>query len=501
MSETPFRIVILGGGTAGWMTACLMAERWQKPDARRVRIELVESPDIGIIGVGEGSTPQLKALFDRLGLAERDWMPRADATYKLGIGFEGWSEVRGHARYFHPFPGPVDLHSQPPFIHRARLRRSGFDVPAHPDGWYLATRLASERLGPHPGDAFPFAPSYGYHFDAHRVGEVLRDEAVRRGVVHRQARVDEVAMSADGCVAALRVEGGEAIEGDFFVDSSGFRAMIAEGALGGRFLPFAANLFNDAAVVMPTPSEPTTAIATRATALSAGWAWAIPLTCRIGNGYVYSSSHRTPDAAEAELRAHLGVGDEVQARHLKMKVGRLENSWASNCLAVGLAQGFLEPLEATALHIVQATVEEFMAAFEAGEFTPRHREHFNARIARRYEGVRDYIVAHYRMNRRTDSDYWRANAANPHLSDDLKAMMTAWFTGADLDEEIARLNIGGYYASISWHCLFAGYGVFPDAEKRKPLPPAARLPGIGDMLDRCARNFATHDDQLRAMRE
>lgn len=259
MSAPPFRIVVLGGGTAGWMTACLMAERWLKPGDRPVTITLVESPDIGIVGVGEGSTPQLKALFDRLGLAEADWMPRAHATWKLGIGFEGWSDIAGHDRYFHPFPGPVDLHSQPAFVHRARLRRSGYAVPAHPDGWYLATHLAQCGLGPHPGDGFPFAPSCGYHFDAHRVGQVLRDEAVRRGVIHLQRRVTEIAIGTEGTVEALACDGGDRVAGDFFVDCSGLRSVIAQERLGGRFLPFAANLFNDRAVVMPRPREDTEA--------------------------------------------------------------------------------------------------------------------------------------------------------------------------------------------------------------------------------------------------
>ncbi|TKD52325.1 tryptophan 7-halogenase [Sphingomonas baiyangensis] len=483
------------------MTACLMAERWLRPGARPVEILLVESPDIGIVGVGEGSTPQLKALFDRLGIAEAEWMPRADATYKLGIGFERWSSDPAHQRYFHAFPGPVDLHTQPAFVARARMRRQGYAVAAQPDDWYLAAHLAERRLGPHPAASFPFAPSYGYHFDAYRVGEVLRDAAVRRSVIHRQARVERVELAENGDVRALVVEGGEAIAGDFFIDCSGFRSVIAQQALGARFVSFADNLFNDAAVVMPTPSEPTTAIATRATALSAGWAWAIPLTTRIGNGYVYASAHVGADAAEAELRAHLGVGDDVPARHLKMKVGRVADSWTRNCLAAGLAQGFLEPLEATALHIVQATADEFVAAFDAGGFTPQHRDRFNARIARRYEGVRDYIVAHYRMNLRTDTDYWRANAANEHLSDDLKAMMTAWFTGADLEAAIAERDIGGYYASISWHALFAGYGVFPPADRLKPLPPGHAAPEIGDLLARSAINFASHDEQLAQLRE
>ena len=294
----PLRIVILGGGTAGWMTACLFAERWLRPGARPVTITLVESPEVGIIGVGEGSTPQLKALFDRLGLAEAEWMPRANATYKLGIRFDGWSRRAGFDSYFHPFPGPVDLHTEPAFKAACTAMRRGVRADAHPDRYFLATALAAARQGPHPAANFPFEPSYGYHFDAHAVGQVLRDAAVRRGVTHLERHVTRVVVDAEGEVAALECRDGEAIAGDFFVDSSGFRAVIAEQALGARFIPFADNLFNDRAVVMPTPlPDGGTPVATRSTALSAGWAWAIPLTHRVGNGYVYSAAHLSEDAA------------------------------------------------------------------------------------------------------------------------------------------------------------------------------------------------------------
>ncbi|MBL8651915.1 MAG: tryptophan 7-halogenase [Sphingopyxis sp.] len=489
VSETPpFRIVILGGGTAGWMTACLFAKQWRG----RGEVIVIESPDIGIIGVGEGSTPQMKAFFDTLGIAEAAWMPACDATYKLGIRFDGWSAVG--ADYFHPFPGPLDLHTQPQFVRNAALRRAGVDVPANPDLFYLAPRLADAGMGPHPTENFPFEISYGYHFDAFKVGAFLRDHAVKLGVTHLPRKVDAVRVDADGQVTALILDDGEAIAGDFFVDCSGFRAMIAEGALGVRFLPFADNLFNDRAVVMPTPHADGVPLvtATGSSAMSAGWRWTIPLTSRVGNGYVFSSRYIDPDAAEAELRSALGVGEDVAARHLQMKVGRLADSWTGNCLAMGLAQGFIEPLEATALHIVMATAQEFIAAFEGGGFTAQHRSVFNQRIAARYEGIRDYIVAHYRMNQRTDAgEYWRDAAAMEALSDDLKAMITAWFTGADLDEAIAQLGIGAYYGSISWHCLFAGYGVFPDAAKMRPPPDGlGDTAAVADFLRRASMNFA-----------
>jgi tryptophan 6-halogenase len=485
--------VILGGGTAGWMAACLLAKAWPQH-----HLTVLESPDIGIIGVGEGSTPQLKAFFDKIGLSEAEWMPKCNATYKAGISFHRWSERPGFKSYFHPFHTQLDGFTEPQFAFHTRARRTGRDVPAHPDRFFLPTRIADERRAPLAPTNFPFDVGYGYHFDAMLAGHVLRDHATKRlGVTHLERTVSEVVLDQSGNVAALQVVNDEAISGDFFIDCSGFRGAIIQKALNERFIPFADNLFNDRAVAMPTPNdEGDIPSETRATALSAGWAWRIPLTNRAGNGYVYSSCYIDPSKAETELRAHLGLLDsKVEARHLQMNVGRVERTWVKNCLAVGLSQGFIEPLEATALHIVQATVEGFIEAFEQGGMTNDHEAEFNETIAGRYEGVRDYIVAHYRMNQRSDGDYWRDNARNDNLSDNLKSVMTAWFTGADLTAEIHRLDIARYYSSLSWHCLLAGYGTFPPDEKLTASLDSLDLADMGyidKFIGGCAQNFPSH---------
>ncbi len=488
------RIVVLGGGSAGWITALLLNHEWA---ARGGTVTVIESPDIGIIGVGEGSTPQLKAFFDHIGIAEADWMPACDATYKLGIRFTGWSERPGYESYFHPFPGPVDLHTEPGFIQNCALVRRGFDVPAHPDRFFLASRLAAAGSGPHPARNFPFPPSYGYHFDAYKLAALLREHAVKRGITHLQHRVARVELTDEGDVAALACDDGMRVEGDLFVDCSGFRAMIAGDALGGKFVSFADNLFNDRAVVMPTPPTGAFHPQTGAIAMKAGWRWHIPLTSRVGNGYVYSSRHISDDDAETELRAAIGTQDcDLDARVLHMKVGRQASSWNRNCLATGLAQGFLEPLEATALHIVIATAMEFVRAYESGGFTARNRDGFNDAIAARYDGIRDYIVAHYRLNQRGGTKYWRDNAANANLSDGVKAMMTAWFTHRSLAEANDAAYPQRYYSDASWHCLFAGYGSFPPGDRMRPVPGG--VDGVGDCdmgridstLIACAENFS-----------
>lgn len=497
MNGARHRFVILGGGTAGWMAACLIAHRL----GARAEVTLVESPEIGIIGVGEGSTPQFKAFMDELGIAETDWMPRCNATYKNGIRFAGWSDAPGFESYFHPFQTELDDHTAPAFFFHTRARRTGRDAFAHPDRFFLPGHLAQHHLGPVAPENFPFEIGYGYHFDAHLVGEFLRGHAVDKlGVTHLARRIEGVRHHEDGDIAALVGEDDTLIPGDMFLDASGFRAALIQQALGEPFESFSGNLFNDAAVAMPNPrSRSPTDCETRAAALSNGWAWRIPLTNRTGNGYVYASSYLDADAAETELRRHLGLLDaDVAARHLKMKVGQVSRSWARNCLAIGLAQGFIEPLEATALHIVHSTVSGFLDAYDVGQFTRAHADSFNAAIHARYEGIRDYIVCHYRVNRR-QGQYWQDNARNQDLSDNLKAVMTAWFRGEELDAVVRDLGIERYYAPLSWHCLLAGYGQFPDAARL--VPPEADLP-LSDLarIDRfitgCALNFAPHDELL-----
>lgn len=499
MNPGRHRFIILGGGTAGWMAACLIAKRC----GPLAEVTLVESPEIGIIGVGEGSTPQLKALFDELGIAEAEWMPRCNATYKNGIRFHGWSDAPGFESYFHPFQGELDSHTAPAFFLHTRARRTGRDVPAHPDRFFLSTKLAEARLGPLPSENFPFELGYGYHFDSHLVGEFLRDHATNQlGVRHLPRKVEGARRDESGDIAALALAEGEELEGDFFVDASGFRAALIQQALEEPFESFASNLFNDAAVAMPSPRDEgaATPCETSSIALRNGWMWRIPLTGRTGNGYVYSSRYLDADAAETELRTKLGLLDaDVPARHLKMRVGQVRRSWVSNCLAIGLAQGFIEPLEATALHIVHSTVSGFLDAYLAAGFGREHAEDFNAAIHDRYEGIRDYIVCHYRMNRRTDTAYWRDNAANQALSDPLKAVITSWFRGGDLEAEVHALGIERYYAPLSWHCLLAGYGQFPDAGKlRLPEPGLALsdLARIDRFIERCAMNFEPHDALL-----
>ena len=493
-------IVILGGGTAGWMTANLLQKKWRQ---RGIQISVVESPDIGIIGVGEGSTPLLKEFFDSLEISESEWMPQCNATYKNGISFNDWSTVPGYESYFHPFPCSLDFATFGFLYKYTELRRKGADVLAHPNRFSLMAGLTERKLAPLPAENFPFHFQYGYHFDSVLIGKFLREKAKESGVSHIEATVEKVEQESDGSIKSLLLNTGQIISGDFFVDCSGFASILLQKTLKVPFVSFSENLFNDSAVAIPTDIETEIPAETLSTALSNGWAWKIPLTNRFGNGYVFSSKYCSPDEAETELRSHLNILEsDVEARHLKMKVGRVQETWAKNCVAVGLSQGFIEPLEATALQFVYSTIEQFSQALEEGNFSGKNRDEFNARMNANFEGVRDYIVLHYKTNSRSDSQYWMDNRENQKISDNLRAMIECWYAIEDTQEALTRLNIGSYYSQRSWTCLLAGVGVFPKQENlvtpdKENVGMAMKdLEYVDDFIKGCSMNFESHGKLL-----
>ena len=493
-------IVILGGGTAGWMTANLLQKKWRQ---RGIQISVVESPDIGIIGVGEGSTPLLKEFFDSLEISESEWMPQCNATYKNGISFNDWSTVPGYESYFHPFPCSLDFATFGFLYKYTELRRKGADVLAHPNRFSLMAGLTERKLAPLPAENFPFHFQYGYHFDSVLIGKFLREKAKESGVSHIEATVEKVEQESDGSIKSLLLNTGQILSGDFFVDCSGFASILLQKTLKVPFVSFAENLFNDSAVAIPTDIETEIPAETLSTALSNGWAWKIPLTNRFGNGYVFSSKYCSPDEAETELRTHLNILEsDVEARHLKMKVGRVQETWAKNCVAVGLSQGFIEPLEATALQFVYSTIEQFSQALEEGNFSGKNRDEFNARMNANFEGVRDYIVLHYKTNSRSDSQYWIDNRENQKISHNLRSMIECWYAIEDTQEALTRLNIGSYYSQRSWTCLLAGVGVFPKQEnlvtpdEGKVGMAMKDLKYVDDFIKGCSMNFKSHGKLL-----
>ncbi len=465
------RILIVGGGTAGWMTAALFAHAWAE---RGFEISLLESRAIGTIGVGEGSTPKMRRFFESLGISEAEWMPACNATYKCGIRFPDWSTRKGYQSYYHPFFSHDDDATIRAFFQNATIRARNFDVHAHPDAFFVSNFLACEGRAPLPRPGSGYSTDYAYHFDASLIGEFLKRYAVERGVRHLVDTVTEVTRHENGDLAAVRTEDRGTIAADFFVDCTGFAGLLIGKTLGVPFLSYKDILFNDRAVAMPTALDDDAPLPSQtvSSAFKCGWAWKIPLTNRFGNGYVFSSDFIDEDAAERELREHLGMLDsEVEARHLKMRVGRVERCWANNCLAVGLAQGFIEPLEATALMIVQDTVETFVQRYEQGGFSDRFRADVNEKMNLIFDGVKNYIFMHYKLNTRDDSEYWIANRENEHVTDDVARILEVWDKGGDLLGELRNQAMRLVYSPTSWYCILAGMGRFP----RRPKKPKKKL--------------------------
>lgn len=488
-------IVIVGGGTAGWMAANLFIKKWS---GQGISITLVESPEVGIIGVGEGSTPTLKRFFELIEVKESEWMPQCNATYKTNISFKGWSPKSGIKQYSHPFPTQVDNFTKRAFMVNCRTRRLGLDTHVEPQSFLLNGQLALQGKGPKTPENFPFKIEYGYHFDSHLLGNFLSDLAITRGVFHKTAHIAEVKNDLNGNITQLLTTEHEVIDGDFFIDCTGFSGLLMKKNLDVKFNSFKDNLFNDSAIVMPSEITERIPSETVSTALSAGWAWKIPLTQRFGNGYVYSSDFISDDAAEIEFRKHLGLLDcKNECRKLKMTVGQLSQHWSHNSIALGLSQGFIEPLEATALHLVQISIELFISKFEDGNFTTKYRDDYNKQMSERFERVRDYVVAHYKLNTREDSEYWRENRNNKHLSNELLQLLDVWFKREDLSIEIEKNNLSTHFDSVSWHCLLAGYGAFP--------PLAMNQPGKGclyqdqhvqEFIQGCSLNFSNHNENI-----
>ncbi len=485
------KILVVGGGSAGWMAALLIAHSVKD---KGIQVAVIESETVGVIGVGEGSTPVMKRFFDTLDIKENEWMPECNATYKSGIAFDGWSTKAGHASYFHPFVTMVDNLTLPPFINNVKARLQGADVCALPNKFFLSAQLADNCLAPIADHNFPFFTTYGYHFDAMLLGKFLRKKALQAGIEHIKAHIDHARLDEKGNIAAVSLADGSELAADFFVDCSGFSALLIDKALKTPFVNYADNLLNDSAIAMPTDIGDKIPTLTVSTAMKHGWAWKIPLQNRYGNGYVYSSAFTTADQAETELREKIGMLDsDTPARHLKMKLGRVEKHWNKNCLAVGLSQGFLEPLEATALYLTQMTAAIFCLFLEKGDMSEQAQQVYNQEINDYFDGHRNYIIAHYKTNTRTDTEYWKANAANLHkMPDSLKHIFSTWLEGRDLGDEIRRQNIEKYYPVASWYALLAGMGIFPEADKASTGAMQNQSEPLGDFIQRCALNFRDH---------
>jgi hypothetical protein len=464
MLVKPKSVLIVGGGTAGWVAANLLMHAW--PDTK---VSLIESADVGIIGVGEGGTPYLKQFFKKLNIDESEWMAACDATYKVGISFEGWSGVKGYDSYFHPFFSVLDKPPAELFFHNCGLKRRGYEADANPDNYFITAELARAGMNPVSNHA-SVDIDYAYHFDSAKLGKFLAKKAKFKGLTHIIDHVVDVKYDQNNAITCVTGAKSGDLQADFFIDCSGFKGLLINELQKSNYKSYQDNLLNNAAVAIQTPYQPYQQLKpqTRSVALTNGWMWNIPLQSRQGNGYVYSDNHMSPDQAELELRQQLNISDneDVNARHLKMRIGRLENHWHQNCLAVGLSQGFIEPLEATALMITQLTIEQFIESYEIKNVKCNTAiDQFNKRINTVFDGVREYIVAHYQLSKRQDTDYWKDNQFNQHSPKVYTEILKAWESGGDVESTLNQYKSELVYLRPSWYCILAGMGRFPSKLK------------------------------------
>lgn len=468
MNAPPRHIIIVGGGTAGWMAANLLAHHFSK---QQIRISLIESTRIGTVGVGEGSTPYLKEFFHQLNIPESSWMPACNATYKCGIRFPDWSTKPGYECYFHPFYNDKDSQLAKHFFSQCNDKRNGESVRAHPDDYFISAALAEQCKAPVTQSGDKDSLVYAYHFDAELLGQFLQQHALDLGVNHIDDKVEQVHRNGTGDIAILETQKHGALRGDFFIDCSGFKGLLIQQTLGEKLISYKQYLFNDSAVAIPTPLTDNAPLPseTLSKALKYGWVWHIPLLNRFGNGYVYSSDYIDGEQAEQELRALLGSkAQDQKALHLHWQPGRIEKHWKNNCVAIGLSQGFLEPLEAPMLFIVQKSIERFIECFVQGNFGAELQDKYNAEINNMIDGTRDYLQAHYALNSRNDSHYWQDNRHNPNLSSTLKRLVQAWSEQGNVDQVLHESMDKLAYLKTSWYCLLAGKGHFPSVNFAEP---------------------------------
>ncbi|MXP28214.1 tryptophan halogenase [Porphyrobacter algicida] len=424
------RIVIVGGGTAGWLTAGIIAAKHKGRMPHGFSVTLVESPNTPIIGVGEGTWPTLRTTLARIGVSETDFFRECDAAFKQGAKFAGWTTGAPDDAYYHPLMLPQGfsrLNLVPHWLEGGN--GTSFCDAVCPQGRICDDGLAPKTL---TTPEFEALANYAYHLDAGKFAPFLQRHCTEKlGVRHVLADVQKVAMTEDGDIHSVMTEQAGEIEGDLFVDCTGFKALLIGEALGVPFKGCDDVLFCDTAlaVQMPYESEDSPiASQTISTAQSAGWIWDIGLPSRRGIGYVYSSGHIDDDDAERELRTYLGPsGDQLSFRKIPIRAGRRETFWKRNCVAIGLAAGFLEPLEASAIVLIELSAkliaEQMPACREVMDVISKR---FNATTDYRWGRIIDFLKLHYVLTQRRDSDFWCDNVRPGSIPDRLQELMLLW---------------------------------------------------------------------------
>lgn len=490
-----FSIVIVGGGTAGWMTAAALSN--SLPFAR-YQITLIESEQIGTVGVGEATVPHLRYFNQTLGIDENEFIRKTNATYKLGIEFSDWGTIG--SSYIHPFGIYGKSINGISFHHYwLKARQQGAKTPIG-DYSLGVVAAASNRFSYPETDPASLASkfSYAFHLDASLYAAFLREYAEKKGVVRVEGRLVHVSrQSENGNILSVRLESGETFEGDLFVDCSGFRGVLINQALHTGYEDWSHWLPCDRAVAVPSErlSEPHPY--TKAIARDVGWQWKIPLQSRNGNGRVYCSSYISDDQAATGLMDSIEGNPLATLNFLQFKTGRRKKSWSHNCVAIGLSSGFLEPLESTSIYLIQIAIAKLIEYFPQAKVEDLYLQNeFNRELQMEYERVRDFLILHYIATKRDDSEFWKY----------LRAMSIP----ESLDRKIAlfkeRAQVENYrrgmFLEPSWVAVYLGQGVIPDnyhptVDKLSPDQLQMAMNGIRESIHSYSQTMPTHMQSLQ----
>jgi len=489
-------IVIVGGGTAGWMTAAALSTMLNG----RYTIRLVESDEIGIVGVGEATIPMIQRFNRVLGIDEHEFMRETQGSFKLGVEFVNWGRLGD--RYMHGF-GRLgqDLATVPFDQYWQKMRLLGKAAPLEE---YSITRMAAKanKFMPPRFDVqnSPLRDiNYAYHFDAGLYARYLRKLAESRGVLRIEGKITRATLrEGDGHVDAVELENGTRVEGELFIDCSGFRGLLIEQTLETGYEDWTRWLPADRALAVPCESVAVMTPYTRATAHKSGWQWRIPLQHRTGNGHVYCSRFISDDEAAATLLANLDGRALAEPRLIKFQTGMRKLAWNRNVVAIGLASGFLEPIESTSIHLIQSSIQRLIDFFPDRRWSGIDRDEYNRQARFEYERIRDFIVLHYHLNQRTDSEYWKecAHMAIPETLQRKMDLYRAHGRVVRVDNEL--------FSEVGWIQVFEGQnmpidGYHPLADTQSEADIAEYLASVRDVIAQCVKVMPTHNDYVAKM--
>ena len=498
MQKTAIKnIVIVGGGTAGWMCAAALSQHFSAPQfqAQPVKIRLIESSELGTVGVGESTIPSIRRFYARLGLTDPQVIAATKATCKLGIEFRNWRTIG--SRFIHPFGLFGQKIREVPFIDcYLQARALGDDSPLA--AYSLGVNLADQNKfclpAPQPQSMLSIF-DWALHFDASRFAVLMREYSEAHGVQRTDAKIEQV-LSSDAGIAGLVLQSGEVVQGDFFVDCTGFKGMLIEETLHSGYESWSHWLSCDRAIAVQSEVSGAPLARTRATAHSAGWQWQIPLQHRHGNGYVYSSACISDDEATATMLAHVSGQPLHNPRQFRFTPGRRKQAWLKNCVALGLASGFLEPLESTSIALIETSIDRLLLTFSTPAYGQADIQRFNQVTQLEYERIRDFIILHYKANQRDDAPLWRQcrdMSLPPELADKIQAYRER--------AQVPRLP-WEIFGTDSWLALYDGLGVVPTAydPAASALDPQYLLQELGRMrqfISRTVQAVPEHQEFLR----